>query len=71
MMFVLVYISVLNQNGIKDTFIDVKSLFLVLPPCWKTIEKVIDLMVIMGTVLVLMKTIMVFIGMWWVLLVGC
>ncbi len=28
-------------------------------------------MVLMGIVLVLIETIMVFIGMWWILLVGC
>ncbi len=36
-----------------------------------TIENVMGLMVIMGIVLVLMETIMVSTGMWWILLVGC
>ncbi len=37
----------------------------------KTIENVMDLMVMMGMVLVLMETIMVSTGLCWILLVGC
>ncbi len=40
-------------------------------PAQNTIENVMDLTVIMGIVLVLMETIMVSTGMWWILLVGC
>ncbi len=48
-------------------------------PCWKktiepaqnSIENVMDLMFIMGIELVLMETIMVSTGVWWILLVGC
>ncbi len=36
-----------------------------------TVDNVMDLMVLMGIVLVLMETIMVSTGVWWVLLVGC
>ncbi len=40
-------------------------------PAQNTIENVTDLMVTMGIVLVLMETIIVSTGMWWILLVGC
>ncbi len=39
--------------------------------CSKHNRKCNDLMVMMGIVLVLMETIMVSTGMWWILLVGC
>ncbi len=40
-------------------------------PVQNPTENVMDLMVIIGIVLVLMETIMVPTGMWWILLVGC
>ncbi len=39
-------------------------------PAQNTRENVMGLMVLMGIVLVLMDTIMVSTGMWWILLVG-
>ncbi len=54
-------------------YVDIKELICTLlekklwNPAQNTIENVMDLMVIMGIVLVLMETMMVSTGMWWIL----
>ncbi len=62
-----------NYNGVYWYAMD--SIGGMLNPIGKnaqnTIENVMGLMVIMGIVLVLMETVMVSTGMWWILLVGC
>ncbi len=55
----------------KNESMQFNMVLIVRIPAQNTIENVIDLMVIMGIVMVLMETIMVSTGMWWILLVGC
>ncbi len=56
---------------LQDYFYPAEMLKKSIEPCPNTIENIMDLMVLMGIVLVLMETIMVSTGMWWILLVGC
>ncbi len=48
-----------------------RNLVFIRNPGQNTTENVMDVMVIMGIVLVLMKNILVSTGMCWILLVGC